>query len=228
MKLICASLIAVLAFGLSSAGQVPGSGPAKDENRQTTARAEDSSMPPGFSNTTIGFQLGSYKSPDSRFREVYGNKTALQYGIDLTRSLVYYKGVELDASLEARTFSTTGKSTLTGEGAKFSMIPLSLAGRILVRTRHLIPFVGGGGDWYHYKEQSVIANTSGWANGFHVQGGVYIIVPGADFLRVKLYYKYTKATATANDISVKLGGSEYGLGLSLGFNVLNGASVVIR
>jgi hypothetical protein len=200
----------------------------KEEMVASAPESEGTAMPVGFWNTTIGFLIGSHKSPDSRFREVYGNKTAIQYGIDLSRSLFYYKGVELDASLEARAFSTTGKATLGGEEAKFSMIPLTLAGRILVQTKYIIPFVGAGGDWYHYKEESVLANTSGWANGFHVQGGVFIVVPGAASLRVKLYYKYTKVTATANEIAVKLGGSEYGLGLSFGFNILNGAAVVIR
>jgi hypothetical protein len=200
----------------------------KEEVVVSAPETEGPAMPAGFCNTTIGFLIGSYKSPDSRFREVYGNKTAIQYGIDLSRSLFYYKGVELDASLEARTFSTTGKATLSGDEAKFSMIPLTVAGRILVQTKYITPFVGAGGDWYHYKEESVLANTSGWASGFHAQGGVFIVVPGADFLRVKLYYKYTKVTATANEISVKLGGSEYGLGLSFGFNFLNGAAIMVR
>jgi opacity protein-like surface antigen len=220
MKQICAALIAVLAITLSLAGQA--SAP------KTTAETAGPAMPPGFFNTTVGFTIGTYKSPDSRFNEVYGANTSSQFGLNLSRTLLDYRGFQVDLSLEARTLSKTGQATLSGEEAKISLMPLTAAGRLLYRTKYIIPFIGAGGDRYHYKEESAIANTSGWANGYHFQGGVYIVVPGADSLRVELYYKYTKVTATANEISVQLGGPEYGIGLSFGFNILNKAAVMVR
>jgi hypothetical protein len=192
------------------------------------AEGEAGAMPPGFYNMSVGVLLGTHKSSDTRFQDVYGADTALQFGLNLSRTLIYVRGFQVDLSLEARTLSKTGKATLSGEEAKISLIPLTAAGRLLFQTKYIIPFIGAGGDWYHYKEESAIATTSGWARGYHFQGGLYIVVPGADFLRVKLYYKYTKVTATANEISVKLGGPEYGVGLSFGFNFLNGAAVVSR
>ena len=192
------------------------------------AEAEAGAMPPGFYNTSVGVLLGTHRSPDTRFQEVYGANTSLQFGLDLSRTLLYVRGFQVDLSLEARSLMKTGKATLSGEQAKISLIPLTAAGRLLYQTKYIIPFIGAGGDWYHYKEESAIATTSGWARGYHFQGGLYIVVPGADMLRVKLYYKYTKVTATANEISVKLGGPEYGIGLSFGFNFLNGAAVVVR
>lgn len=174
----------------------------------------------GFFNTTAGFSVGSYQIPADRFQEVYGGETELIYGLNLSRTLLAYKRLRLDISLEARTYSKTGASTLTQDEAKFSMTPISLAGRVLYQTKYIMPFVGFGKDWYSYKEESVLATTDGSASGWHYQVGAFLIIPNLDFLRIKLYYKFTKVTASENGIDVDLGGNEYGVGLSFGFNVL--------
>jgi opacity protein-like surface antigen len=228
MKQICALLSFILAITLSLSGQAPGSGPASEENRQAATETGGSSMPAGFFNTTIGILFGSYKSPDSRFGEVYGDKTSLQFGLNLSRILLDMKGFQLDLSLEARLLRRTGKATLSGEATKITMIPLTLAGRLQYRMKYVVPFIGAGMDWYNYKEESALADTSGWARGYDLQAGVLIIVPGADSLRIKLYFKHTDVTATENEIDVKLGGPEFGVGLSYGFNFLNKAAFIIR
>ena len=200
----------------------------KEEAPETGTEAERPEYPPGFYNTTAGFMIGTYKSPDGRFQEVYGTQTDVQFGIDLSRTILYLKGFQFDLSFETRLFSKTGKSTLSGDETKFRMIPLTLGGRLLYQTKYIIPFLGGGIDWYNYKEDSILASISGSATGYHFQGGVFIVIPNLDFLRVKLYYKYTKVTATENEIDVQLGGPEYGIGLSFGFNVLNKAAFIIQ
>ena len=142
---------------------------------------------PVFYNTMVGIMGGSYKNDSPRFGEVYGTGTSLQFGVGLSRTLVNVSGFCLDVSGEARLLSKTGKATLSGEEAKISIYPLSLAGRLLYQTRYIIPFVGYGGDWFNYSEKSALANTSGWASGDHFQGGAYIVVPGMENLRVKIY-----------------------------------------
>jgi hypothetical protein len=49
--------------------------------------------------------------------------------------------------------------------------------------------------------------------------------PTIEFLRIKLYYKFTKVKALENEIEVELGGNEYGVGLCFGFNFLSGAVI---
>jgi len=200
----------------------------KEEAPEIGIEAESLENPPGFYNTTAGFTIGTYRSADDRFKEVYGDQTNIQIGINLSRTLLYLKGFQLDISFEARILSLTGKSTLSGDEAKFRMIPLTLGGRLLYQTKYIIPFLGGGLDWYNYKEDSVLASTSGSASGYHFQGGVFVVIPNLDFLRVKLYYKYTKVSATENEIDVQLGGPEYGIGLSFGFNFLNKVAFIIQ
>ena len=174
----------------------------------------------GFRNTAAGFMVGSYQIPADRFQEVYGSETELIYGLNFSRTLLAYKRLQLDCSLEVRTYSKTGASTLTQDEAKFSMTPVSLAGRVLYQTKYVLPYIGFGKDWYSYKEESALATTDGSASGWHYQVGAYLIVPNLDFLRIKLYYKFTKVTASENGIDVDLGGNEYGVGLSFGFNIL--------
>lgn len=228
MKHICPTAGALLAFSVALAGPAYLPASAAEDAQETKVETAATDTPAGFFNTSFGIMIGTHKSPDSRFGEVFGDTTSLQFGLNLSRTLIDLRGPGLDLSLEARTISKTGKSTVTGTATKLSMLPLSAGGRLFYRTRYVVPFVGAGGDWYHYKETSALANTSGWARGYHVQGGVMVVVPGAEKLRIRLYYKHTKVTATINDIEVKLGGPEYGVGLSYGFNILNKAVLVNR
>lgn len=198
--------------------------PAVQEEIPT--EAPEKVWPAGFYNTTFGIFGGSYSSPSPDFREVYGGETALQYGVNLTRTLLMAKGFQVDATFELRTFSRTGKATLSGDEAKFSMTPITIGGRILYQAKYVMPFIGFGADFYNYEETSALADTSGSANGGHVQAGLYVIFPKVEFLRLKIYYKYTKVTAAAEGFDVGLGGPEYGFGLAFGFNVLKKAMLL--
>jgi hypothetical protein len=178
---------------------------------------------PVFYNTMVGVMAGSYKNDSPRYSEVYGSGTSVQFGLNLSRALVHIGGFHLDVSGEARMISKSGHATLSGEEAKITIYPLSVAGLLVYDTKYVIPFVGYGADWFNYKETSALADTSGTASGDHFQGGLLIVIPGMESLRVKLYYKYTRVTATENEIEVKLGGPEIGIGVSYGFNFLNKA-----
>lgn len=191
-------------------------------------KASEPKARPGFANTAIGLMAGSYRSDSSRFREVYGSQASAQFGLNLSRTLLSFKGFHLDISGEARLVSKTGKSTLTGGEAKIKMYPLSLAGLLMFDIKSFTPFVGYGGDWFNYKETSPLANSSGWASGDHFQGGLSFVIPGQHSLRLKIYYKFTRVKATERGIEVKLGGPEYGVGLSFGFGFLSRAGFFVR
>jgi hypothetical protein len=196
----------------------------KPEAKAAVKPAAERTEPGGFRNTTLGFTLSSYQIPDQVFKEVYGDEAQLTYGLNLSRTLLRYEGLQLDVSGEIRFYSKSGVSTLDQTPTKFSMTPISLAGRLLYQTPYIIPFVGVGPDWYSYKEESDLVpggKITGNASGWHYQVGVYFVVPTLDFLRLKLYYKFTKVKALQNDFNVDLGGNEYGIGLSFGFNILN-------
>jgi hypothetical protein len=180
----------------------------------------------GFYNTMIGLSVASYQIPDTNYGEVYGPEAAPIYGLNLSRTLISLGNFQFDISAEARLYKKTGAATVSLEEAKFTMFPIiSIAPRLLFQTKYALLFAGGGPDFYSYKEESVLATTTGSKTGYHFQAGVYIIPPTIDFLRVKLYYKFTKVKAVENGYEVELGGNEYGVGLCFGFNFLNGALI---
>ncbi len=195
------------AFGRSATGQsVPQSG-----------------EPSGFRNMTFALFGGSYSNPSPDFKDIYGGRTAVQFGLNLTRTLLRVGGFQVDATFELRTLSKSGKSTVSAEDTMLSLTPISVGGRLLYQMKYVMPYLGFGADFYRYDEKSSLADTSGTANGAHFQAGLYVLVPKFDFLRLKFFYKYTKVTAAAKAFEVGLGGPEYGLGLAVGFNVLKPA-----
>jgi len=183
-----------------------------------------------FYNTMVGLTLGSYKIPDARFAEIYKDEASPIYGLNLSRTLVSVGSFQFDISAELRLYQKTGAATVSQEEAKFSMKPIiSIAPRILIQTKFFMPFVGAGIDFYSYKEESALYDPEGSisnsVSGWHYQAGVYFIPPTIEFLRIKLYYKFTKVKALENEIEVELGGNEYGVGLCFGFNFLREAVI---
>lgn len=200
--------------------------PVREQPEQTmkpveaSAETEPGETREGFAITMIGFNIGSYQIPSDQFKEIYGADATQTFGLSLSRTLVQYQGLSFDVEGGIRFYTKIGASTLTQTEATFNMTPISLAGRLNYQWKYFQLFVGYGLDWYSYTETSTLANTTGNANGNHFTAGIYLIPPMLDgLLRLKAYYKSTKVTATSNGIIIDLGGNEYGLGLSLGFNL---------
>jgi hypothetical protein len=168
----------------------------------------------------FGLSYGSYQIPAARFKEVYGPDTTMTFGLSLSRTLVQTGGFSLDLEGGIRVYSKTGAATLSQDTAEFKMTPISASARLSYQWKFFQAFVGYGFDWYSFTETSAVMTTTGNANGHHFMAGVYLIPPVLDgMLRLKAYYKFTKVTASANGFDVDLGGNEYGLGLSFGFNL---------
>jgi len=173
-----------------------------------------------FATTMIGVHAGSYLIPDTKFQEIYGTEAPMTLGLSLSQTLMRIKGFAIDVEGSIRFYSKTGASVGSAEAATFKMTPISLAGRLNYQWKYIQAFAGFGLDWYRFTETSSFAPpVTGDANGSHFTAGLYLIPPVLNgMLRLKVYYKFTKVSALANDIAVELGGNEYGVGLSLGFN----------
>jgi hypothetical protein len=190
---------------------------------QTETELEAGEEPERFANTMIGVFTGSYQIPSVQFQEIYGSEAVMTTGFSLSRTLVKVKSFTFDVEGAIRWYSKIGASTLSQEAATFKMTPKSLTGRLGFKWKYIMVFAGYGLDWYSYSEESTLTTvpTEGTANGHHFTAGIYLIPPMINYaLRLKFYYKFTKVTATANGIDVDLGGNEYGIGLSIGFNIL--------
>ena len=162
---------------------------------------------------TFEFFLGPYSVTDTLFKDVYPLGSNTIRGILLSSSIV--AGIDFYAQIKA--FSKTGALTYTQEETKFLMIPLSLGLRYELPTNYVIPYVGGGADFYFYYESNSIGTTLNVATGTHVLGGIYIEFGKKFPLRLNGMLKYTWVKATESGQTIQLGGFEYGGGIAIVF-----------
>ena len=173
---------------------------------------------PPCGNTLINLQYGTYFVSSEVFGQVYGNRISL-YGGAISKIILRQDNHNFLLNFGFSRTSVNGESTVTKEATQFSMSPLSLTIGYLANHPYVIPYIGLGGDLISYKETSDIFTTSGSTWGYHLEGGAFFKIPRAEFLMLKIYLKLSKAVAQENDIEIDLGGLEFGLGLTFGFNL---------
>jgi len=162
---------------------------------------------------TFEFFLGPYSVTDTLFKDVYPLGSNTIRGILLSSSIA--AGIDFYAQIKV--FYKTGALTYTQEATNFLMIPLSLGLRYELPTNYVIPYVGGGADFYFYYESNSIGTTLNVATGTHVLGGIYIEFGKKFPLRLNGMLKYTWVKATEGGQAIQLGGFEYGGGIAIVF-----------
>jgi len=180
-----------------------------------------------FGNTVFAISLFCYKISDELFQEIYGG-TAPLYGLELSRNIFRTGNFRFDLGFAGRMYSRTGASTVTAEETKFRLTPITFAARLFFNTKYVAPYIGGGIDIHKYKEESMLGTISGSTTGSHFQAGLYLKVPQVKFLMLNLYVKLYNATATKEDVSIDLGGTEFGVAICLGFDVLKKAVLILN
>jgi hypothetical protein len=168
--------------------------------------------------TMIELGYGRYKISDPRYKEVYRGEREI-YTLEVLQLLQALNHHHLGLSLGVKYFTKKGKTSVTQESTRLTLIPVSLGARYLFKIKQFLPWIEMGMDYYNYKESAAIKSTKGWAFGYHVAGGCYFELPEVKFIKLKFYAKHTKAMAEENEIRVNLGGFEYSLGLAFGFNL---------
>lgn len=161
----------------------------------------------------LGVSGGYYNVSDSDFKDIYSSGSGI-YGLLVGANI--WKGIQVFGSYKF--FSVDGKTTYTKEDLKFSMNPFTLALRYNFGkgSWKLKPYAGTGIDFYSYKEDVVkesefMKDTSDSLTGYHFQfGGSLELIKN---LCVDLNFKYTIADAKPYEKKVKLGGTEFGIGL---------------
>ena len=177
------------------------------------ASAQTGADTPARKQGTFEFFMGPYSVSDPLFKDVYSQGSNTIRGILLSSSIV--AGIDFYAQIKA--FYKTGALTYTQESTKFLMIPLSLGLRYELPTSYVIPYFGGGADFYFYYETNPIGTTLNVATGTHVMGGLYLEFGKSFPLRLNGMIKYTWVNATESGVTIKLGGMEYGAGIAVVF-----------
>jgi len=168
--------------------------------------------PPPRKQGMVELYFGRYDITDARFKSVYEAGGGIR-GLFLSSALPF----DLDLYAEIKEFHKTGRLTYTLEETTFFLLPLSLGIRYILPGRVLMPYVGGGADFYFYYESNPIAKTMNIVSGAHALAGIYI-QPGRNWpIRLNGRIKYTRLLAREGEIDVQLGGLEYGAGLAIVF-----------
>ncbi len=174
--------------------------------------------PVNSGNTMAGFTLGNFRVASDRFKEIFGNKGTVA-GIEASHILDSNKNNSLGVTLEVRSFSKSGHSTITHKNTFFSMTPVSLTGKYIVNKGDFGPYIGAGIDLFFYKEKSSIENASGMTPGIHLEGGAYYRLPLFEFIKIRAMLRFSRAVAKENTFKVNIGGFEFGVGILYCFNI---------
>jgi hypothetical protein len=168
-------------------------------------------------NTLIEIFASVYTIQDDRFKKIYEGQ-GYTYGFGLSRKIHDLNQHNFFLSLNLRFYSKKGKSTYSDDDTKLIITPVSLGGTYMFVTKRIIPFAEIGADYYSYKEESILHSTSGTAWGFHLEGGILIPFIVLKSIKAKLFFRYSQANTTENNLAVNLGGIEYGVGIIYEFN----------
>lgn len=171
------------------------------------------------------FRLGVYfegaRLNDEHLTSFFGHSQRNFFGFEGSVCVLH----NTDVWASYRVYSDETKTTLYAMEDKFrlNMISLGAVYRPVV-WKMLEPFIGAGFEIYSYSEEiegEELADTSGSAFGFHVQGGTYINIykffAGKVFLRLNAVKKSLDEPLPDGRKDLDLGGNEFGAGLVFRF-----------
>jgi hypothetical protein len=169
-------------------------------------------------NTAITFTAGGYEVSDYVYNQIYSGDT-LMFGFELSKIFARNGNHNFGVVLGGNYYKDTGSSTLTQQEVTFTLIPYYFCIEYLWNQDVVIPFVRAGVNVMSYKEKSELHEVSGSSVGPQIALGIYIRVHGLEQLRFKFYFKWIGATAKEEDVELKIGGIEAGMGITFGFNL---------
>jgi len=161
---------------------------------------------------SVEFTLSGYDMNEPRFDAVY-DPGGLMSGLSLSTAVVS----NVNFYLDIRYYYREGKLTFSKEKTTFYIVPVDLGFRYIFPLGLFNPYLGAGVDFYFYYEENPIGTVLNYTNGYHITGGTYIRFSRSVPVLINLRLKYTWAKAEENDVSIQLGGFEYGAGLALAF-----------
>lgn len=161
---------------------------------------------------SVEFTLSGYDMNEPRFDAVY-DPGGLMTGLSLSAAVVSNVNFYLDIKYYYR----QGKLTFSQEKTTFYIVPVDLGVRYIYPFGLFNPYLGAGLDFYFYYEENPIGTVLNYTNGFHFTGGTYIQPLKNVPVLINLRLKYTWAKAEEEDVSIQLGGFEYGVGLAYTF-----------
>lgn len=171
-------------------------------------------------STLFGVSALTYRLTDERFMEIFGSRTGWSLGLEWLQVFAPRSRIRPALGIDYSRQSKTGFSTISRTPTALALDPITVWGYVLLEGRPVVPYLGAGVSFYNYKETSALHNSEGRATGYSLQAGMFVHLGRVDFLKLKLFGRWTKASVLVNEISAELGGIAAGLTVLVGFNVL--------
>jgi len=169
----------------------------------------------------VGLYFEGSQLNDKNLTSFFGHSQRNLFGYEASVHVMY----NIDAWASYRLYTDETKTTYYGQKDKFRLNQTSLG--VVYRPvvwKVLEPFVGAGLEIYSYSEKvegGELAETSGNAVGFHIQGGTYINI--FKFLAGKVFVRLNAVKDTLDEArpdgtpELDLDGKEFVLGLVFRF-----------
>ncbi len=164
-------------------------------NAQDRAKGE-----PEIGKFSITVSAGIRSIPEKMYERVFG-KNNLVYGFDLS----YRIGKTTVAFIHSDYLTVNGNTTLTGEEAKLTIMPIEAGMRIFLATGKFIPYLGAGAGYYNVKEEVAIGNETNEFNtkevGFFAEGGLKFYFTRSLYVDIKGKYIFLNIVPEENIIT---------------------------
>jgi len=192
----------------------------KQEKKEPETKKTVNSIKPNVKKNKFGIYYGIRFIQDELFQNTYG-KSSPYFGAEYSFNLPFEAIKYLDIWVGFSTWSKSGKTTFFEEDIKLDFYNFSLALRYIGQFGRFSPFAGGGIDYFVYKEtypkDYPIGSLQGSDIGYHLQIGTYINI--TNFLAGKIHIKYNSAKTETENNTINFGGTRYGIGLVIRFNL---------
>lgn len=171
-------------------------------------------------STLLGGGIVTYRLADERFTEIFGSQTGWAADFELTQLFLPKGKVRPGLGLDYVRQTKSGFSTVSETPTTLGLDVVTLSGFVVYAVRPVSPYLGIGAALTRYRESSELHNTEGRTTGLALQAGMLVHLGKLDWLKLKLFGKWTKASVVVNDIPADLGGLAFGLSVLAAFSVL--------
>jgi len=148
-------------------------------------------------NPLIAFSIGAGARYvlDDAFADVYD-----QFNLSLNADLALKIGKSFEIFFHSDFMSLKGALTYTGGETKLSLIPIELGLRFIMGKKKLHPYLGLGGGFYMFKEESEIGEFDENVFGFFAETGLRYDLSKRFFFDLKVKYVNFEVKPEAPDV----------------------------
>ncbi len=193
--------------------------PAPKEVTPPSAVAAGLAPAPGLPSTLLGLSVVAYRLTDERFVEIFGSRSGFSLGFEFEQFFLPKSRIRPGFGVDTHRVSKEGLSTISRTPTALALDPVTISAYLLVDGRPVSPYLGVGLALCHYHEKSALHDSEGSGTGVALLAGTFVHLGRLDYLKLRLWGRWSKVSVLVNDVSADLGGLAAGLSVLAGFNI---------